>query len=316
MRLRAQLAALLLALCFFLPEAQAAKLSPLPMNQFVAGPVPKNVNYKKSNVFYKDDSITVRIMSGKFMDVKYTAARVKIAHPSQFRTVSAQQVRNVRAAFQAGNNSTATGMQICQAVNAVVGMNGDYCVTDDKCQVMMRQGHQIRNRADGRFDVLIVDKNGDFSAIRNCTANDYKNYYNKHSKEMYNVFCFGPVLVKDGKATIGSGFENRDMVARKKTQRAAIAQIGPLEYMLIVSDGDAVAFTEGLTIMEFAQLCEMLGKKVSKEGFQMAYNLDGGNSAALIYKKWRQGKLSYAKLNMVTRGRKLSDMICFFTLVR
>ena len=127
MRLRAQLAALLLALCFFLPEAHAAKLSPLPMNQFVAGPVPKNVNYKKSNVFYKDDSITVRIMSGKFMDVKYTAARVKIAHPSQFRTVSAQQVRNVRAAFHAVGISAADGSTSGSSSALAASVRTRYC---------------------------------------------------------------------------------------------------------------------------------------------------------------------------------------------
>ena len=46
----------------------------------------------------------------------------------------------------------------------------------------------------------------------------------------------------------------------------------------------------------------------------MAFNLDGGNSAALIYPQWTDGKLQYAKLNMPDRGRPLSDMICFFTL--
>ena len=122
------------------------------------------------------------------------------------------------------------------------------------------------------------------------------------------------MLVKNGRTTIGEKYQNRDIIAREKTQRAAIAQIGPLEYMLIVSDGDSVGFTEGLTLMEFSKLCAKLGREAVEGGFKLAFNLDGGNSSALIYKVWRGGKLNYAKLNMPNIGRPLSDMICFFSL--
>ena len=294
--------------------AQAA-LSPLPMDRFVAGPVPKNVNFNKANTYYKDESITVRISYGTYQGVKYTTARVKISHPSQFRAASAQQVRNVGKAFGA-ENTTARAVEIAHALNAVVAINSDYFIAPDKCQVVMRQCKQIRNKADGTFDVLIVDKNGDFSVIRKCTAQQYKDYYKKNSKDMYQVFCFGPVLVENGRRQIGEGFQGREMIAKKKTQRAAIAQIGPLEYMLIVSDGDAVNYTEGLTLMDFAALCEELGKKATKDGFRLAYNLDGGNSATLVYKKWAGDRPEYRKLNMVGVGRRLSDMICFCTLVK
>ena len=308
---------LVLCLCLFVSGgwAETAEKKPLPLNKFVAGPKLKSANFDKNNKSYDDGTISVKIESGKYLGVHYITARVKISHASQLRAVSAQQVRNPSSSFLGGDtSSTATGMQICKAVNAVIGMNGDYCITDDKCQVMMRQCQQIRNRADGRFDVLIIDKNGDFSAIRNCTANDYKKYYNQHKSEMYNVFCFGPVLVKNGRTTIGEKYQNRDIIAREKTQRAAIAQIGPLEYMLIVSDGDSVGLTEGLTLMEFSKLCAKLGREAVEGGFKLAFNLDGGNSSALIYKTWRGGKLNYAKLNMPNIGRPLSDMICFFSL--
>lgn len=303
-------------LCLLLPSAQASGLSPMPLNKHMAGPKPKNENYSTTNDFYEDESITVQISTGKYKGVKYTTAHVKIVDPSQLRAVSAEQVRNPSAGFSGNRSTTATGIQICQAVNAVVGMNGDYCVTDDKCQVMMRQCKQIRNRANGAYDVLVIDKNGNFTALRNCTADDYKAYYKAHSKEMYNVFCFGPVLVKNGRTTVGEKYENRNIIAQKKTQRAAIAQIGPLEYMLITADGDSVTYTSGLTVAEFSALCAKLGKEVREEGFQLAYNLDGGNSSALIYKKWAKNKLAYRKLNMPNIGRPLSDMICFFTLVK
>lgn len=309
---RVWLTVLLLALCS--SAALADGLTPLPLDKFMAGPKPIPSGFDASNVHYEDESISVDIAYGMYKGVKYTTARVKIADASQLRAVSGRQARNPNDGAFGGSNGVATGRQICEAVNAVVGLNGDYCITEDKCKVMMRQCQQIRNRADGGFDILIIDKNGDFSAIRRCTAEMYKEYYKEHKDEMYNVFCFGPVLVSEGVHTIGPRYQNRDIIAREPTQRAAIAQIGPLDYMLIVSDGDSVSRQWGLTVMEFSELCEQLGLAVSESGFRMAFNLDGGNSAALIYPQWTDGKLQYAKLNMPDRGRPLSDMICFFTL--
>lgn len=306
---------LLLLLLALTASCAHAALSPLPMDRFVAGPVPKNANFSKDNTLYEDESLTVRISYGTYEGVKYTAARVKISHASQLRAASAQQVRSINKAFGA-ENTTARAVEIADALNAVVAINSDYFITPDKCQVVMRQGKQIRNKADGTFDVLIIDRNGDFSVIRRCTSQQYKDYYKKNSRNMYQVFCFGPVLVENGRRQIGEGFAGREMIAQKKTQRAAIAQIGPLEYMLIVSDGDSVNYTEGLTLAEFSALCEILGKRASEEGFRIAYNLDGGNSATLVYKRWVRNKLEYRKLNMVGVGRRLSDMICFCTLVK
>jgi len=299
----------------FMSAAFPEGLNPLPLDQFMAGPRLDKANFDKNNTHYEDESITVDIAYGKFKGVPYTTARIKIADASQLRTVSGRQARNPNDGAFGGNNGVATGKQICEAVNAVVGLNGDYCITEDKCKVMMRQCKQIRNRADGGFDVLIIDKNGDFTAIRRCTADMYKEYYKAHKDEMYNVFCFGPVVVTEGHRTIGPLYQNRDIIAREKTQRAAIAQIGHLEYMLITSDGDAIGRTWGLTVMDFSELCETLGLEAAEGGFQLAFNLDGGNSAALIYPQWDQNQLSYAKLNMPDVGRPLSDMICFFSLV-
>ena len=56
---------------------------------------------------------------------------------------------------------------------------------------------------------------------------------------------------------------------------------------------------------------------MSPEGFKIAYNLDGGNSATLVFKrKNEEGQLVYQKLNMPERERGLADMICFVSLVQ
>lgn len=295
--------------------ALAQGLSPLNMDGADVAPAPRDECYISPNE-YVDDSIRVTITEGEEDGVHYTCARVKIQHPSQLRAVPAQQVYTPDALFTARNSTTARGGQIAQASNAVVAINGDF-YNAEKCHVVMRHGVQVRNHASGLFDVLIIDREGDFDAIPNCTKQDYIDYYDAHGGEMYHAFCFGPVLVKDGACVIGEDFKNTHMISDKKTQRVAIAQIGELEYMIITCDGDALTYTFGMTVMEFAQLCEKLGREVQPEGFRMAYNLDGGNSASLFFKRDDgSGKLTYQKLNMPERERDLADMICFVSLVK
>ena len=181
---------------------------------------------------------------------------------------------------------------------------------------MQRQGQQIRNNGNGSFDLLVIDRNGDFGILPACTKEDYVEYYNRHADSMYQVFCFGPAIVLDGRSTIPKDYENGYIISWEQTQRTAIAQIGPLEYAVITSDGDAVFHKAGLDLHSFSLLCEGIGYRFGPEGFKIVYNLDGGNSAALVFKRRDEnGNLTYQKLNVPERERDLADMICFVSLV-
>jgi len=135
---------------------------------------------------------------------------------------------------------------------------------------------------------------------------------------MYQVFCFGPVLVKDGASLIDEEYLNKSIGSQNSAQRSAIAQLGPLEYMLVTCNSSQTKNNKGMTIFEFASLCEMLGKDLSENGCQLAYNLDGGNSATLVFKAMnaKTGKLSYVKYNCPEIERFLGDIIYFATLVK
>lgn len=309
------LVCLMLALLTCAPVS-AEGLVPLSMDGPALAPAPKDECYISANE-YVDESIQVTISEGDYKGVHYTCARVKIQHPSQLQAVPANQVQDPNAVFSAWSTATAKGAQFCQASNAVVAINGDFYISAERCHVAMRQGVQVRNNGTGEFDVLVIDREGNFDAIPTCTRQEYLDYYDAHAGNMYQAFCFGPVLVKDGKNALGGHYGNGHMIADKKTQRVAIAQIGELDYMIITCDGDALTYTFGLTIDEFADMCEQIGLEVQPEGFRMAYNLDGGNSASLFFKRPdANGKLTYQKLNMPERERDLADMICFVSLVK
>lgn len=298
-------------LCIFCAAACAETLEPLDMDSCECGPAPKDACYL-SDTEYEDESISVKLYYGKYGKTDYVYAHVKISDPSQLRTASAN------GRFMNNYGGELRGSQIAGNVNAVVAINGDYFTKPDKCQVVMRQGKQIRNKADGTKDLLLIDRQGNFSVLSQCTAAAYKAYLQEHQSEMYNVFCFGPVLVQNGESVIPADYKNGYIGAENETQRAAIAQLGPLEYMLIACSGPQSGQGVGLKIVDFAALCEMVGKQLNENGCKLAYNLDGGNSAEFIFKAPnKKGVLKYAKVNSPEIGERfLSDIIYFATLVK
>jgi exopolysaccharide biosynthesis protein len=133
------------------------------------------------------------------------------------------------------------------------------------------------------MDLLVIDKNGDLTALPKCTRAQYNDYLDAHESEMYNVFCFGPVLAENGASVIPENYQNGSVGAQNSTQRSAIAQLGPLEYMIITCNGPQTSGNKGMTIPEFAAVCELSGKKLNENGCLLAFNLDGGNSATMIF---------------------------------
>ncbi len=305
---------ILLAFTFASGGAVAQEeFSPLPMDTILGGPAPKDANYLSSTQ-YEDASISVTFYSGKTEDTVYNYCHVKIVDPSQLRTAPAGMVDSQKATFR--SESTARGRYVAKAVNAVVAINGDYHTKTDKCRVVMRQSTQYRNTASGDIDLLLIDKNANFSVLENCTKAQYAAYYEEHSADMYQVFCFGPVLVQDGASVIAEDYKNGSVGAQNLAQRSAIMQIGELEYILITTEGPQSPGSAGLKLPRFASLCEEVALRHSETGAMLAYNLDGGNSSTLIFKAPNEkGTLLYNKVNCPEIERFLSDIIYFATLV-
>ena len=336
-----KIAALLMLLVMALTVTVSAEavLEPLPMDDLSFGAKPKDENYivnpeepvKKqeyiSHIGYEDESISVRIYKDRHADTDYIYAHVKISHPSQLRSapasIDSEGLKN--PSFKQGSKTR--GRFIADAVNAVVSLNGDFHIKTDG-KATFRMGTQVRNNLDGRYDLLIIDKNGDFSHISGNKDKkngplyplkaDYTAYYEANQENMYQVFCFGPVLVENGVSVIDEAYLNKSIGSQNAAQRAAICQLGPLEYMLVASYGNQTKGNKGMTIYEFAQVCEIAGKKLNPEnGCLLAFNLDGGNSTTLNFKGFNDKKrFTYVKVNCPDIERQVSDIIYFATLVK
>ncbi len=319
MRMKSVLA-LLLCLLLLSASALAEGLAPLPMDDLSYGPEPKDEGYLSDNE-YQDESISVKIYEGRYADTDYVYAHVKISHPSQLRTMPASIYKgpNKRSSsYTFKNSSTTRGRFVAGAANAVISINGDY-FTKQECKVVLRMGTQYRNMADGLRDLLIIDKNGDLSYLNAPKKEDYAAYYEANKDKLYQVFCFGPVLVENGVSVIPADYENGYIGAQRVAQRTAMCQLGPLEYMLVTSYGNQTKGNKGMTIPEFAKVCEIAGKALNPEGgCRLAFNLDGGNSTTMNFKRLdkESGKLKYVKVNCPEIERFLSDIIYFATLVK
>ncbi len=258
---------------------------PLPLD-LTPGMKLDKANYN-TKYHYLDPTIRMDVREENYGDTKYWVAEVEIQHPSQLRTMPA---------YSFTRSSTAEGTKLSRRSNAVLAFNGDYWFRDAQWKglYVLRQGTLYKSSITGETDVLLVDEEGDFHVIRKASEEDVPMpeteggpvYY--EGKQIYNAFCFGPVLVEDGK--VCEIEPNDKIVTDKKMARLALCQTGKLKYAVVCS------YKGSMTLQTFADLLGTLG-------VQTAYNLDGGNSAMLMTGK--------NMINYNPTTRELSDIIYF-----
>lgn len=223
---------------------------------------------------YADPSISVRISVGRMYDTDYMMARVKIANATQIRSLMTGSYANSTEVFCD---------RLVKRTNAVLAINGDYFTKRRNTGVMVRQGRvwyqpkSDRNLAydsKTQFDILLIDKAGDLHILKSAVMADLEPYL-PLEENIVNSFTFGPGLIIDG---VKQGdFKNTNNSPAKKTQRMAICQTGPLEYLCICCEGPDDPGSVGMTMDEFADLV------ASQEGVLQAYNLDGGASSSMLF---------------------------------
>ncbi len=283
-----------------LPVSENGTLVTIPIEQEMrktVGEMPEEDGYLYENgaenpTGYADPSITVHLGTGRIYDTNYIYARIKIADASQMRTLMNAPV---------SSNDTNYVSTLAKRVQAVIAINGDFYGGEDVTRgALMRQGKMLRLRCDGKTDVLVVDRAGDFHILKNAEDADVEALQD----QAVNIFTFGPALVVDGVAQ-SVGDDNRHG-AQKPAQRMAYCQTGPLEYLLITSEGPQNAGSTGLNMEQFVDLVS------SMPGVRNAYNLDGGSSATMVFRM--DGK-NWQKINALSNPkiRPVKDMIYFIS---
>lgn len=293
-----KLAAILLCV-MLLPCFATAEIafSSLPMDINTPGHVADPANFTESS--YEDPSISVQMERVWVDDAHFNVARVKIADASQLRTALA-------GPFGKKTNRIST---IAKNHNAVVAIGGDYC-TNEEGGFVVRMGETYRKKPIKTRDMLITDENGDFHILKNSDATLLQALMQEHT--LINVFNFGPALVIDGQLQeISKDYRYNP---NGKEPRCGIGQVGPLEYVLVVVDGGkdrpvTVTNADGSKQKSYGCQTATLAQFLYDQGCQQAYNLDGGNSALMVF-----GEENFST-KTVKSERSVSDIIYFATAI-
>ena len=241
---------------------------------------------------YRDGTIYVKVEKRVINDTNVFFTWIQIADPSQLRTQITGETNPVKLA---------------QRLRAVVAINGDW-YSGRAEGTIYRNTFQLRDKpCKQRYDLLIIDDEGDFHILNRPDKTDVLAPYEGH---ILHTFLFGPGLVIDGKLMTddedtfvrniyGTG---AGMGLQNKTQRQALCQMGPLSYLIITTEGPNGKQDKehGFTAAEIAQLAYDVGAV-------NAYNMDGGNSACLAF--------GGVKLNRFGKGgiREITDLVYFIT---
>ena len=247
--------------------------------------------YDLENMTYEDPSISVKITTGRFEETNYMVAHVKLANATQLRSTMSGTY---------SNDSTIGGIAMAKSTNAALAINGDFFSSRRNVGYTVRMGKEYKNKCNGTYDVLVIDEKADLHIIQAPTKEDmvaFREQLEANGGSIVNAYTFGPGLVINGVKQ--TGFVNMDNAADRSAQRMCLAQVGPLEYLCISSEGPEDPGSVGLNLEQFAELV------ASFEGVINAYNLDGGSSSTMVFNRDKVNSPNNPK------RRPLKDIIYF-----
>ena len=227
--------------------------------------------YDLENMTYEDPSVTVKITTGRFEETNYMVAYVKVANATQIRSTMSGSYYT---------DDTIGGIAMAKSTNAALAINGDFFSSRRNVGYTVRMGKEYKNKCNGTYDVMVLDEKGDMHIIlapQKQDMEDFKAQLEADGGAIINAYTFGPALVVNGEKQ--TGFVDMDNAADRSAQRMCLAQIGPLEYLCISSEGPEDPGSVGLTLEQFSQLV------ASFEGVINAYNLDGGSSSTMVFNR-------------------------------
>lgn len=279
------------ALSWLIPSAAAQPaLEPLPMD-FSPGRPLDPAGFTTEG--YEDESIRVQLETreletGKQHVVRLRIATITITDPSQLRTATAGKPTSSKVALVSS---------MAQKHNAALALSANYLSHDPvKTSLEYRMGVRIRKKPNRIKDLLIIDENADFHLFVKSNAKEIEAFEDA-GHTIVNAFTFGPALVKDG--VLLTIDKNYGYNPHGREPRLAIGQLAPLQYIVVLVEG--LSSRDGVTQQELAQILFDLGAI-------QAFNLDGGNSATLVFNG------GYYQDKTKSNERAQSDMIYFASL--
>lgn len=197
-----------------------------------------------------------------------------------------RDIRCLRTAFaqgKYGKSITDTIDNIAADNGALLAMTGDYYGARSK-GIVIRNGLLYRDTLFEDVCVLYVDGTMETFEKRDFNIDD------AIAAGAYQAWSFGPQLLEGGQP-----MTSFNSAVRAANPRSAIGYYEPGHYCFVVVDGRQEGYSKGMKMSELSQTMYDLG-------CEAAYNLDGGQTAALYFDG---GIINRPYLN----GRRMSDIV-------
>lgn len=183
---------------------------------------------------------------------------------------------------------TTPALELAELAGAIVSINGDYCNAQAQSGFFVRNGRVYQQEELPRCDIAVLYTDG---SLETYAPGEYT-VEEILERQPWQVWKFGPELL-DGAGQPLESF-NTSSAIEAANPRAAIGYFEPGHYCFVVSEGRLRDGGYGLTMAELAQIFSDLGCK-------SAYNLDGGDSACMVF----QGEVC----NIRSGQRELGDIL-------
>lgn len=225
--------------------------------------------------------------TGRNLSVTFTSGQMNTS-VYYVQDIYVRDIRCLATAFgqdSYGKGYTEDALELAARKNAVGAINGDFYYMGS-LSVIIRNGELYRDTVDPFESVLALFEDGTMEIYENgqFTVEELL------ERGVWQTWSFGPSLLdENGRAVTEYTRKNPEA-----NPRTAIGMVEPGHYMFIVVDGRQDGYSEGMTYVELAQLCEQLG-------LTMAYNLDGGGSTRMIF--------GGAQVSIPSEERELSDIV-------
>ncbi len=166
-----------------------------------------------------------------------------------------------------GSNYVQTVSTMAEERDAIFAINSDYANHYDS-GIVIRNGQVLRRSISYRYATALWEDGSVTSFKESSTSAEAL-----HQNGAWQVWSFGPVLVKEGIAvsSVNDGLQRSAV----DNPRSAFGWISDFHYMFVVVDGRS-SVSKGVDIEELADIMLMLDCKE-------AYNFDGGGSATMYF---------------------------------
>lgn len=230
---------------------------------------------EKTASTYRSENINIAVTKVQASEITYYVA--------DFYLRDLQYFRSAFAGGSYARGRTAEVLDMAVENNAILAISGDYYGIRDT-GVVIRNGQLYRENLFG--DVLVMNNDGSMATF----TRDTFDISPIKANGAWQAWSFGPMLLDGGQpmTTFNSN-------VTPKNPRAAIGYYEPGHYCFVLVDGRQPGYSIGMNMKELSQLFYDLGCTA-------AYNLDGGESAVMVFlDEWASQPYH--------DGRKVSDII-------